>query len=69
MNFNHLLKEGLTFDDALLVPSYSEVLPSNVSTNTFFSRNIKLSIPIVSAAMDTISESQMAIALYREGGI
>ena len=69
MNFDHLLKEGLTFDDALLVPSYSEILPSDVSTNTFFSRNIKLSIPIVSAAMDTISESQMAIGLSREGGI
>ncbi len=69
MNFDHLLQEGLTFDDALLVPSYSEVLPSDVSTNTFFSKNIKLSIPIVSAAMDTISESQMAIGLSREGGI
>ena len=69
MNFDLLLKEGLTFDDALLVPSYSEVLPNDVSVNTFFSKNIKLSIPIVSAAMDTISESQMAIGLSREGGI
>ncbi|MAQ47830.1 MAG: IMP dehydrogenase [Flavobacteriales bacterium] len=69
MNFDRLLKEGLTFDDALLVPSYSEVLPNDVSVNTFFSKNIKLSIPIVSAAMDTISESQMAIGLSREGGI
>ena len=69
MNFHSLLKEGLTFDDALLVPAYSEVLPGKTSTNTLFSRNIKLSIPIVSAAMDTISESEMAIGLSREGGI
>ena len=69
MKFHKNIKEGLTFDDVLLVPAYSEVLPSDVSTSTFFSKNIKLSIPIISAAMDTISESQMAIALAREGGI
>ena len=69
MKFHKQIKEGLTFDDVLLVPAYSEVLPSDVSTSTFFSKNIKLSIPIISAAMDTISESQMAIALAREGGI
>ena len=69
MNFDSVFKEGFTFDDVLLVPRYSSVLPSEVSTLTHFSKNIKLSIPIVSAAMDTISESQMAISLAREGGI
>ena len=69
MNFHNKLKDGFTFDDVLLVPAYSEILPGNVSTNTLFSKNIKLSIPIVSAAMDTISESDMAIALAKEGGI
>lgn len=69
MNFDNVFKEGFTFDDVLLVPRYSSVLPSEVSTLTTFSKNIKLSIPIVSAAMDTISESQMAISLAREGGI
>ena len=59
----------VAFDDVLLVPGYSEVLPGEVSTTTLFSKNIKLSIPIISAAMDTISESQMAIGLSREGGI
>lgn len=61
--------EGLTFDDVLLIPSYSEVLPKEVSLNCRFSRNITLNIPIVSAAMDTVTESTMAIALAREGGI
>ena len=60
---------GLTFDDVLLVPAYSEVLPRTVSTETRFSRNIKLNIPIVSAAMDTVTEAPLAIALAREGGI
>lgn len=60
---------GLTFDDVLLVPAYSEVLPRTVSTETYFSRNIKLNIPIVSAAMDTVTEAPLAIALAREGGI
>ena len=60
---------GLTFDDALLVPAYSEVLPRTVSTETRFSRNIKLNIPIVSAAVDTVTEAKLAIALAREGGI
>ena len=60
---------GLTFDDVLLVPAYSEVLPRTVSTETRFSRNIKLNIPIVSAAMDTVTEAKLAIALAREGGI
>ena len=57
---------GLTFDDVLLVPAYSEVLPRTVSTETRFSRNIKLNIPIVSAAMDTVTEAKLAIALARE---
>ena len=61
--------EGLTFDDVLLVPAYSEVLPREVSVQTRFSRNIKLNIPIVSAAMDTVTEAPLAIALAREGGI
>lgn len=61
--------EGLTFDDVLLVPAYSEVLPREVSLKTRFSRNISLNIPIVSAAMDTVTEAPLAIALAREGGI
>ena len=61
--------EGLTFDDVLLIPAYSEVLPREVSLQTRFSRNISLNIPIVSAAMDTVTEAPMAIALAREGGI
>ena len=64
-----IIGEGLAFDDVLVVPSYSEVLPKDVSTSTFFSKNIKLNIPIVSAAMDTITESKMAIAIAQEGGI
>lgn len=61
--------EGLTFDDLLLVPAYSQVLPRNVDLTTQFSRNIKLNIPMVSAAMDTVTEITMAIAIAREGGI
>ena len=61
--------EGLTFDDVLLVPAYSEVLPRNVDLSTKFSRNIRVNVPIVSAAMDTVTESTMAIAIAREGGI
>ena len=61
--------EGLTFDDVLLIPAYSEVLPREVNLKTHFSRNINLNIPIVSAAMDTVTEAPMAIALAREGGI
>jgi IMP dehydrogenase len=60
---------GLTYDDVLLVPNYSEVLPREVSIKSFFSKNIPLNVPIVSAAMDTVTESQMAIAMAREGGI
>ncbi len=64
-----ILGEGLTYDDVLLVPAYSEVLPREVSIETKFSRNITLNVPIVSAAMDTVTESAMAIAIAREGGI
>ena len=61
--------DGLTYDDVLLIPAYSEVLPSQVSLKTKFSRNISLNVPIVSAAMDTVTEPQIAIAIAREGGI
>ena len=64
-----VVTEGLTFDDVLLVPSYSEILPRDVNLKTRFSRNITMNIPIVSAAMDTVSESKMAIALAQLGGI
>ena len=64
-----IAEEGLTFDDVLLIPSYSEVLPREVDLSCRFSRNISLNIPIVSAAMDTVTEAPMAIALAREGGI
>lgn len=66
---NKILGEGLTYDDVLLVPAFSEVLPREVSTQTQFTRNITLNVPIVSAAMDTVTESAMAIAMAREGGI
>jgi IMP dehydrogenase len=66
---NKIIGEGLTYDDVLLVPAFSEVLPREVSTQTKFSRNITLNVPIVSAAMDTVTESAMAIAMAREGGI
>lgn len=64
-----ILFEGLTFDDVLLVPSYSEVLPREVSLSSMFTRNIKLNTPVVSAAMDTVTEDELAIAIAREGGI
>ncbi|MBS4055860.1 MAG: IMP dehydrogenase [Bacteroidetes bacterium] len=71
MSFNQdkFVGEGLTYDDVLLLPAYSEVLPREVSLNTLFSRNISLNIPIVSAAMDTVTDSTMAIAMAQEGGI
>src|SRR5215213_3712277 len=62
-------KEGLTFDDVLLVPAESHVLPNQVSTATRLTRTIALEVPVVSAAMDTVTEARMAIALAREGGI
>ncbi|MBR1922384.1 MAG: IMP dehydrogenase [Paludibacteraceae bacterium] len=64
-----IMQEGLTFDDVLLVPAYSEVLPREVSLKGRFSRHIGLNIPVVSAAMDTVTEAPMAIAIAREGGI
>ena len=66
---NKIVGEGLTYDDVLLVPAFSEVLPREVNIQTQFTRNIKINIPIVSAAMDTVTESAMAIAMAREGGI
>ena len=66
---NKILKEGLTYDDVLVVPAYSEVLPNMVSASTQFTKNIRLNIPIISAAMDTVTESRMAIAIAQEGGI
>ena len=66
---NKILKEGLTYDDVLVVPAYSEVLPNMVSTSTQFTKNIHLNIPVISAAMDTVTESRMAIAIAQEGGI
>jgi len=64
-----ILLEGLTYDDVLLVPAFSEVLPRDVSIQTKFTRNITINSPIISAAMDTVTESDMAIAMAREGGI
>ncbi len=64
-----IMGEALTYDDVLLVPAYSEVLPREVDTSSYFSRNIKISIPVVSAAMDTVTESELAIAIAQEGGI
>ena len=63
------MKEGLTYDDVLVIPAYSEILPYMVSTSTQFSKNITLNIPIVSAAMDTVTESELAIAIAQQGGI
>ena len=64
-----IVMDGLTFDDVLLIPAYSEVLPKTVELQTKFTRNIALNIPFVTAAMDTVTESAMAIAIAREGGI
>lgn len=64
-----ILYEGLTFDDVLLVPSYSEILPREVDLSSMFTRNIRINTPIVSAAMDTVTEEGLAIAIAREGGI
>lgn len=64
-----IIKEALTFDDVLLVPQYSEVLPKDVDVSTYLTKTIKLNIPLMSAGMDTVTESRMAIAIAREGGI
>lgn len=66
---NKFLSEALTYDDVLLLPAYSEVLPKDVDTSVFITRNIKLNIPLVSAAMDTVTEAELAIAMALEGGI
>jgi IMP dehydrogenase len=68
-HLNKILGEGLTYDDVLLVPAYSEILPREVSIKSKFTRNITINVPIVSAAMDTVTESRMAIAIAQEGGI
>ncbi len=64
-----IVKKGYTFDDVLLIPQSSDVLPTTVSTKTYISKNVHLNVPIMSAAMDTVTESKMAIAMAREGGI
>lgn len=71
MSFNteRIALEGLTFDDVLLIPAYSDVLPREIDLRTRFTRNIRLNLPFVSAAMDTVTESKMAISIAREGGI
>jgi IMP dehydrogenase len=66
---NKVVGEGLTYDDVLLIPAFSQILPREVSTHSKFSRNISLYAPVVSAAMDTVTESEMAIAMARQGGI
>ena len=68
-HLNKIVGEGLTYDDVLLVPAFSEVLPREVNIQTKFTRNITINVPIVSAAMDTVTESRMAIAIAQEGGI
>ena len=69
MGKSKFIETGLTFDDVLLVPAYSEILPSEVNLASKFSRNLPLKVPVVSAAMDTVTESKMAIAMAQEGGI
>ena len=68
-SITEIFSEGLTFDDVLLVPAFSDVLPANVDLSSNFSRNLKIKVPIVSAAMDTVTESKMAIAMAQEGGL
>ena len=63
------IKEALTFDDVTMAPKYSEVLPSEVDTSTQLSKSLKLKIPLLSSAMDTVTESKMAIAIAKAGGI
>ena len=69
MRTDKFAKEGLTFDDVLLVPAESDVLPRDVDVSTYLTKNIKLNIPLISSGMDTVTESKMAIAIAREGGL
>ena len=64
-----ILEEALTFDDVLLVPAYSEVLPRDVSLSSQLTRDIRVNLPVVSAAMDTVTEARLAITIAQEGGI
>ena len=66
---NKIVGEGLAYDDVLLVPAYSEILPRDVNISSQFTKNIRLNTPIVSAAMDTVTEAKLAIALARQGGL
>jgi len=68
-NSNKFLGQGLTFDDVLLVPSYSEVLPREVNISSQLTTGIRINVPIVSAAMDTVTNNKLAIAIARQGGI
>ncbi|MFM7858850.1 MAG: IMP dehydrogenase, partial [Flammeovirgaceae bacterium] len=68
-NSNKFLFEALTYDDVLLVPAYSEVLPRETDTSSYLTKNIKLNIPIISAAMDTVTEADLAISMALEGGL
>ena len=68
-HLSKIVGEGLTYDDVLLVPAFSEVLPREVNISTQFTRNLRINVPIVSAAMDTVTESKMAIAMANAGGI
>ena len=64
-----IIGDGITFDDVLLVPGYSEVIPNQVDLSTYLTKKIKLNIPMMSAGMDTVTEHRMAIAMARQGGI
>ena len=64
-----IIGEGITFDDVLLVPAYSQVIPNQVDLSTYLTKTIKLNIPMMSAGMDTVTEHRMAIAMARQGGI
>ena len=64
-----IIKQGVTFDDVLLIPAYSQVLPKDVDLSTQLTKKIKLNIPVMSAGMDTVTEARMAIAMARQGGI